>query len=116
MEFFKRITKQDVKSKKPFSFVNKTKSGKVAKSGTTVEFNDGSKTTLLNPSGKGTKYAIELGTNSRITNDGEFKTDDNGNELAYLDALKDSAKAYGARQIYGAVATSKPKPNRKKKN
>ena len=62
MAFFKRRTKQDVKSKKPFSFGNKTKSGKVAKSGTTVEFNDGSKTTLLNPSGKGTKYAIELGT------------------------------------------------------
>ena len=108
MAFVKR-SKDDVKSKTPFSWGNKTKSGKVAKSGTTVEFKDGTKTTLLNPSGKATKYAAELGMSVKVTNSGEFKTDDNGNEVSltreqrayragYLDSQKDSTKAYKAKQ------------------
>lgn len=105
----RRRTKADVKSKKIFSWGNKTKSGKEAKSGVTVTFKDGTETTLLNPSGKATKYAFELGTNTRVTNAGVFKTDDNGNELSlskeqrayrsgYLDSQKDNAKAYKAKR------------------
>lgn len=91
----------------PFNWGNKTKSGKLAKSGTVVDFDDGKKITYLTPSGKGTKYANEMAMNVKITNDGEFKhkggkevTLTNGARsyrAGYLDALKDNAKAYKAR-------------------
>ena len=114
MSLFKKRTKQDVKSKKPFAWGTKTKKGKQQKSGTVVEFNDGTSTTLLTPAGKGTKYASELAMNCAITNDGVFKTDGNGNELelsaeqrayraGYLDCQKDSAKAYKAKKKKAGV-------------
>ena len=115
---FKKRTKSDVKSKKIFSWGNKTKSGKDAKSGVTVTFNDGTETTLLNPSGKATKYAFELASDSRVTNNGAFKTDGDGNELSltaeqrayrsgYLDAQKDNAKVYNAKKAKSAAKKAK---------
>lgn len=115
---FKKRTKAEVKSKKIFSWGNKTKSGKDAKSGVTVTFKDGTETTLLNPSGKATKYAFELGANARVTNAGVFKTDEDGNELSltaeqrayrsgYLDAQKDNAKAYKAKKAKSAAKKEK---------
>lgn len=106
---FKKRTKQDVKSKKRFSWGNKTKSGKETKDGVVVTFNDGTVTTLLTPSGKGTKYAAELAMGVKITNNGDFKHDDNGVEIeltpeqrayraGYLDARKASAKAYNSKR------------------
>ena len=107
MAFIKR-TKQDVKSKKKF-FGKSTKSdGKKRQAGVTVTFNDGISVTLLNPSGKGEKFAKELKENKRYTNDGKIKTDDNGKPLeltkeqrayrsAYLTALSDSSKAFNAK-------------------
>lgn len=106
---FKQRTKQDVKSKKKFFGSGKKADGKKRQSGVTVIFNDGEKVTLLNPSGKGEKYARELKENKRYTNDGTVKTDENGNELhltkeqrayrsAYLTALKDNAKAFNAKK------------------
>ncbi len=107
---FKQRSKQDVKSKKKI-FGNSTKSnGKKRQSGVTVTFNDGEKVTLLNPSGKGEKYAKELKENKRYTNDGKVKTDKNGKPLeltkeqrayrsAYITALSDSAKAYNAKKV-----------------
>lgn len=108
MGIFKKRTKADVKSKKPFSWGTKTKKGKEQKSGTVVEFKDGTSTTLLTPSGKATKYAGELAMGVKVTNDGEFKTK-NGKEVeldccerayraGYLDAQKDNAKAYNAKK------------------
>lgn len=105
---FKKRTKADVKSKK--SVLGKVgKNGKKRKLGVKVTFNDDTETILLNPSGKGAKYAKELKDGKRYTNDGKVKTDDNGNELnlskeqrayrsAYLTALSDSAKAYNAKK------------------
>lgn len=102
-------TKQDVKKKTPFSWGIKTKKGKEQKSGTVVEFKDGTSTTLLTPSGKATKYAGELAMGVKVTNDGTFKTDGNGKEIeldccerayraGYLDAQRDNAKAFKARK------------------
>ncbi len=102
-------TKQDVKSKESFSFGRTRKNGKKAKSGTVCTFNDGTQAILLNPNGKGEKYAMELAMRTKITNDGVFKTDDDGNEVGlncceasyragYLQARKDSAKAYKAKR------------------
>lgn len=107
MAFIKR-TKADVKSKK--SVLGKVgKNGINRKLGVRVTFNDDTETTLLNPSGKGAKYAKELKENKRYTNDGKIKTDDNGKPLeltkeqrayrsAYLTALSDNAKAYNAKK------------------
>lgn len=106
---FKKKTKADVRSKKNFSWGKNPKTGKAKKSGVTVTFNDGTETTLLTPSGKGDKYAAELGMGVRITNSGEFKRN-NGAEIpltpeqrayrsGYLDAQKDNAKAYNAKKL-----------------
>ena len=64
----------------------------------------GFEVTLLNPSEKAAKYAGELRTGIRKTNDGKYKPDKNGDvglskegrayRAGYLDARKDSAKAY----------------------
>lgn len=108
MADFIQRTKQDVKSKKSFSF-GKKKNGKPRKDGVTVTFNDGTKTTLLTPSGKGAKYARELKENRRITNDGVVKTDENGNEIPLtkeqrafragaLEMQKAASKAYKAKK------------------
>ena len=107
MAFTKR-TKQDVKSKKKFFGKGKKADGKKRELGVKVTFNDGTEVTLLNPSGKGTKYAQELKDNKHYTNDGKLKVDDKGNPLpltneqkayrsAYLTALLDSAKAYNSK-------------------
>lgn len=67
----------------------------------------GKEVTLLNPSEKAAKYADELRNGTRYTNDGKYKTDENGVVLGlndtqksyrsgYLDARRDSAKAYKA--------------------
>ena len=60
--------------------------------------------TLLNPSEKGAKFAAELRTGIRKTNDGRNKADKNGDvgltkeqrayRSGYLDAQKDSARAW----------------------
>ena len=65
---------------------------------------DGKERTLLNPAEKGRKYANELKTGIRKTNDGRYKPDKNGDvgltkegrayRAGYLDARSDSAKAY----------------------
>ncbi|MDE6597291.1 MAG: hypothetical protein K2K60_01465 [Clostridia bacterium] len=105
----KKRTKADVKAKHPFSWGVKTRKGKEQKSGTIVEFINGETATLLTPSGKATKYAGELAMGVKVTNNGEFKVDNNGNEIAlgccerayragYLDCQKDNAKAYNAKK------------------
>ena len=65
---------------------------------------NGSYVTLLNPSEKAGKYAAELRTGMRYTNNGDYKPDKNGEiglsregrayRSGYLDARKDSANAY----------------------
>lgn len=75
------------------------------KAGSVLSFDDGSKRTVLNPHGKGRKYAAELRSKSRMTNDGEVKRDKSGKPMTlskaqrsfrsgYLQAQKDNAKAY----------------------
>lgn len=72
----------------------------------------GRKVTLLNPSEKGKKYAMELKTNVPQTNNGLLKVNQNGEirslskaqrayRAGFLDAQKASAKAYNARQNKG---------------
>lgn len=64
--------------------------------------------TLLNPHGKGRKYAKELREGIGYTNDGQIKKDDAGKvrkltkqqrayRSGYLDARKDDAKAWKAK-------------------
>lgn len=70
----------------------------------------GKTVTLLNPSEKGRKYAVELKSGKRLTNNGEIKKDKDGKprklgktgkdaqarayRSGYLQARKDSAKAW----------------------
>lgn len=106
MAFFKR-SKSDVKFKQPF-YRGTTKSGKQKRAGTHVTFNDGKSVTLLTPSGRAEKYAEELKSGIRYTNDGEVKVGADGfvatlsNEQrayrsGYLAARSDSAKTYKAK-------------------
>ena len=72
--------------------------------GTKVKTKKGKTITLLNPSEKARKYASELRTGMRYTNEGNYKPDKNGEigltpesrayRAGYLDARKDDAKAY----------------------
>lgn len=72
--------------------------------GKKVKTKKGTVVTLLNPAQKAKKFADELGTNMHYTNDGKYKPDKNGEiglsagqrayRSGYLDARKDSAKAY----------------------
>ena len=74
-----------------------------------VRTKKGNVITLLNPSEKGKKYAKELKTGRKITNSGSYKLDSNKKSIkltpaesayrgGYLDAQKDSAKAFKAKQ------------------
>lgn len=110
MAFLKR-TKQDVKSKRTLTRTDKA-SGKKRKAGVEVTFKDGQKVVLLNPSGKGTKYANELKEGIHYTNSGVPKLDKKGNTIpltneqrayrsAYITALSDGAKAYNAKKNNG---------------
>ena len=70
----------------------------------TVQNKKGDFVKLLNPSEKASKFADELKTGMRYTNDGRLKPDKNGDvglsntqrayRSGYLDARKDSAKAW----------------------
>ncbi len=68
--------------------------------------------TLLTPKEKGEKYAKELGTGARFTNDNAVKQNKDGSSVllseqgkayraGYLDARKDIGKAYQARLKWG---------------
>lgn len=92
-----------MKNKNNFAVVRKHKQGVVL-----VNTETGEKRTLLNPSGRGQKYAKELKTGIAYTNDGSVKTDNKGisktlNKVqrsfraGYLQARKDIAKAYKAK-------------------
>ena len=70
---------------------------------------NGEPTTLLNPHGKGAKYALELKHGRAVTNDMHRKYDENGKPVhlrdtqkawrsGYLQARADSAKTYNARK------------------
>ena len=79
---------------------------------TVVKTKKGKKITLLNPSEKGRKFADELRNGAKQTNDGFIKFGNDGKAIrltdteksyrsGYLDAQKDSAKAYKARKAKG---------------
>lgn len=79
--------------------------GTKAKNGTNVQYADGRCETLLNPSGKGRKYAAELSQKAHVTNTGDLKVDKGGKVQrltdtqaawrgGYLQAQKDAAAAY----------------------
>ena len=85
-----------------------SKTGVRSKVGTAVKFEDGSSVLLLNPNGKGMKYVKELREGRHYTNTNEVKKDKKGNPLrlndcqrayrsGYLQARKDNAKAYNAK-------------------
>ena len=95
------------KNKKTFFGVGKD--GKKRKRGVIGEIEDGTKVTLLNPSGKGEKYSQELHTGKRLTNDLKKKKGEDGKPLGmtdtqkawrsgYLQARKDSANAYNSKK------------------
>ena len=74
-----------------------------------VRTKNGNTITLLNPAEKGEKYAKELRTGKKYTNDGEVKKDENGKVIklgkkerayrgGYLDGRQDNAKAYKSKR------------------
>ena len=74
-----------------------------------VKSRNGKDVTLLNPSEKGRKYADELRNGVKQTNEGMLKWGDDGKperltdkakayRAGYLDAQKDSAKAYKSKK------------------
>ena len=68
-----------------------------------VRTRKGKQHALLNPAEKGKKFAAELTTNTSLTNFGEVKKYGLTNEQrafrsGYLEARKDSAKAYNSRK------------------
>ncbi len=75
----------------------------------TFRLKSGNTITLLNPAEKGEKYAKELRTGKKYTNDGIVKKDKNGKVIklgkkerayrgGYLDGRKDNAKAYKSKR------------------
>ena len=85
------------------------KNGKAVKRGVRCTRENGTVVTLLNPSGKADKFFKEKQSGLRRTNDGFLKRDEFGCEIpltdsqlayraGYLDAQKDSAKAYKAKK------------------
>lgn len=107
MPFFKR-SKADVRSKETI-YSGTTSDGRKKKRGTRVTFNDGTGVTLLTPSGKAEKYADELRSGVRFTNDGDVKVGNDGfvssltkeqraYRSGYLAARSDSAKTYKSKQ------------------
>ncbi len=82
----------------------------------------GKQVTLLNPSEKGRKCADELRAGVRITNDGDFKRDNDGYAIpltdtqkawrsGYLAAQKDSAACYNAKNGKKSKAQKRGKRN-----
>ena len=78
----------------------------------TITTKKGKQVTLLNPSEKGRKFADELRNGAKQTNAGMIKWGKDGKPTrltneekayrsGYLDAQKDNAKAYKARQNKG---------------
>lgn len=74
-----------------------------------VRTKKGNTITLLNPAEKGEKYAKELRTGKKYTNDGAVKKDNKGKVIklgkkerayrgGYMDARKDNAKAYKSKR------------------
>ena len=74
----------------------------------------GNPVTLLNPAEKGEKYANELRTGVKQTNDGVTKTDEKGKPIrlteeerrfrvGYLNARKDGANAWKSKQAKKAA-------------
>ena len=77
-----------------------------------VRSKNGKTLTLLNPSEKGEKFAKELKTGKKYTNDGKIKKDKNGKVVklgkkerayrsGYLDSRQDNAKAYKSKKKVG---------------
>ena len=86
----------------------KTKSGKFLKLGTRITNEDGETKVLLNPAGKGAKFAKELRDNKHYTSEDETKKDKKGKikrlsdtqrayRSGYLKARSDSAKAFNSK-------------------
>ena len=114
------MAKNKVVAKEPYYGKATTKAGKRAKLGTRITDQDGVSKVLLNPSGKGAKYSAELKSGKRYTNSGSVKRDNNGKLLeldccqrafrsGYLQARKDSAKAYNAKKNGGNRSSSTKK-------
>lgn len=114
-----------VKEKTPIWGKKQTKEGKSPRVGTDVTYEDGRKQTLLTPSGKGAKYAHELKTNRRYTNDmRHIKTDADGVVQSltpeqkayrggYLDAQKDAANCYNSKKEQKQAEREQRKTERK---
>ena len=71
--------------------------------------NDGTVVTLLNPAEKAAKYAKEMKSRKRLTNEGHKKLNKNGKQkkvsdlgmayrAGYLQARKDNAKVYNSKK------------------
>ena len=106
------------KNKSPFigtRIIHRTnRAGQRVKAGVTLVREDGTEKTLLNPAAKAAKYARELQTGERCTNEGLIKNGKNDKPLTlnakqrayrsgYLDAQKDNVKAYKAKNAKSAA-------------
>lgn len=106
------------KSKKtygPSKVVGKDRNGV-----TVVDVNTGVRKKLLNPAGKGRKFAAELKSNKHYTNDGKTKVTKSGKlkrltdtersyRSGYLQARQDSAKAFKSKSYKSVTQRSNSK-------
>ena len=67
-----------------------------------VQASDGTKKTLLTPTGKNAKFKAELASGVKITNDGKRKKDENGKPMKLSKA--DKAYRHGYRKALGEVS------------
>ena len=90
---------------------------------TIVKTKTGKNVTLLNPAERSRKYAAELKSGVRLTNDGVVKVDKKGNYMGLnccqrafrsgvLNERQQSAKAYNAKN--GIKSKAKPKTRKRK--
>lgn len=97
----------------------RAKTAKGKKTGTVLTYEDDTKKTLLNPYGKGAKYAQELKTGQKYTNDNQIKTvngeikpltdTEKAYRSGYLAARRDAADAYNAKNNPEKLAENKAK-------
>lgn len=94
--------------------------------GKRVRRKNGKDVILLNPSEKAGKFAAELSTGIRYTNEGDYKVDENGEvglsdtqrayRSGYLDARQDSADAYNYNKAKKKGRLDEYKAERKRRN
>ena len=102
-------TYEVVRSRPVYGSRQRNRNGDAVRLGTKVQYADGRVGILLTPAGRGRKYAAELASGVKMTNDGQIKKTKSGKDMrltkparayrsGYLDSRKDSAKCYNSKR------------------